>query len=348
MVLAFTAVPSYGLVGLAVAQLAQGTMLVVAGWILVRRAMRPMSLLPREWSRARFREMLGYGVNIQVMAVVMLLFEPTTKILFARFGGLAAAGYFELAQQLVIKARALIVETNRVVVPVISGMEGSSADTRLFYSRNVRYLFFLLTPFFACLVALVPAISELWIGSYEPQFVVITVAIAIAWYVNSLTAPTYFAYLGGGNLRWVTVSHIALGLGNAALGLVLGPVLGWQGVTIAFVVSLSVGSLVPVWTYHHEHGLRLQRMLSKSDVLLAGFCAVAAAAALGAVLGGAGLADRGVGAHRSRDVQCLGDPGRRIPPSAGARSASDDATRRRRERRLRPSPRLTCFFSIKP
>ena len=280
MVLALVVVRAYGLVGLAVAQVVQGLILAVGGWVMVRRVMTPMPIVPTHWNRARFREMLGYGINIQIMAVVMLIFEPMTKILFARYDGLAASGYFELAQQPVMKARALIVESNRVIVPVIAGMEGTRSDARQFYSRNVRYLFCLLTPMFAGLAASMPAISELWIGHYERQFVTIAISLTLAWYINSLAAPSYFAYLGEGKLRWVTGAHVALGVANAALGLTLGPLLGWQGVTLAFVASLALGSLLPVWTYHREHALGVQDILSKSDWLLAGFCLAAAAATL--------------------------------------------------------------------
>lgn len=280
MALAFITVPGYGLVGLAAAQVAQALILVVFGWLAIKHVMRPMPGLPAAWSRERFREMVGYGVNIQVMAVVMLLFEPTSKLLFARYGGLASAGYFELAQQLVMKARALVVESNRVVVPVVAAMDRSTPEARRLYSRNVQYLVFVLTPFFACLAAFVPVISEIWFGRYEPQFVALALALVVAWYANGLTTPTYFAYLGEGRLRWITVSHIALGVGNAILGLILGPMFGWPGVTAAFVLSLTVGSLVPVWTYHREHRLRLHQMLSRQDLVLLVFCAAIAAAAV--------------------------------------------------------------------
>ena len=291
MALTLLLVPGRGLVGLAASQVVQALILAVLGWLAIRHVMRPMPWLPIEWSGVRFREMAGYGVNIQIMAVVMLLFEPTTKLLFARYGGLAAAGYFELAQQLVLKARALVVESNRVVVPVLASMERSGSEARHFYAKNVRYLVFLLTPFFACLAVFVPAISEVWIGRYERQFVIMALALVVAWYANSLAAPTYFAYLGEGTLRWVTMAHVALGVGNAALGLVLGPAFGWPGVTAAFVLSLTIGSFVPVWTYHREHRLRLPQMLSQSDLALVVFCTIVAITAIGgySVLVGLGV-----------------------------------------------------------
>jgi O-antigen/teichoic acid export membrane protein len=277
-VLALVSVPAYGLVGLAVAQVVQAAIVTVLGWVALRHVMRPMPVVPISWNAERFREMVGYGVNMQIMALVMLLFEPMTKVLFVRYGGLASAGYFELAQQLVMKARALVVESNRVVVPVLAGMARSAPEARRFYAKNVRYLVFLLTPFFAALAVCVPAISELWIGRYERQFVIMTIAVVVAWYANSLAAPTYFAYLGEGRLRWPTLAHVALGIANAALGLMLGPAFGWPGVTAAFAISLTMGSLLPVWTYHREHHLRLREILSRADVLLMAGCLLVATA----------------------------------------------------------------------
>ena len=277
-------VPRYGLIGLAASQVAQGVLLTVLGWTTIRRVIRPMPALPMHWRGSRLREMMGYGANVQVMAIVMLLFEPTTKVLLARYGGLVATGHFELAQQLIMRVRALLVETNRVMVPVLAGLEGTGGDPRRFYSRHVRFLFFLLTPAFACLIALAPSISELWIGNYQPQFVVMTIALTIAWYINGLTAPTYFAYLGHGKLRWLTASHVILGVSNALLGLALGPAFGWQGVIAAFVVSLVGGSLLPVYTYHRHNHLTLKSLVWRNDLVLAGVCLATAFIAVAAYL----------------------------------------------------------------
>ena len=274
-------VPQHGLVGLAASQVGQGVVLVVLGWVAVRRSIGQMPLVPMRWSRERFREMLGYGANVQVMTAVMLLFEPTTKFLFARYGGLSAVGHFELAQQVVMKVRALIVESNRVVVPVMAGLGSVGSDARGLYSRNIQYLVLLLTPLFAVLASVIPAISELWLGHYQPQFVIMGVVLTVAWYLNSVTAPAYFAYLGHGRLRWLTVAHLVLGVGNVLLGVALGPLFGWPGVIVAFAISLAVGGFIPVWTYHREHALSVRTVLSRSDLSLLAVCVSAAAVALG-------------------------------------------------------------------
>ena len=287
------AVPRLGLVGVAVSQVGQGALLTGLGWLAVRRVLGHMPLLPRRWSRSRFREMLGYGMNVQVMSVVMLLFEPTTKVLLARYDGLVSVANFELAQQLVTKIRALIVETNRVVVPVIAGARDDGAGARAVYSRNLRYLMLLLTPLFAGLACALPAVSEVWLGRYQGQFVAMAVGLTGAWYFNSMTAPASFAYLGQGRLRWLTVGHLVLGVSNLLLGVLLGPLFGWPGVITGFVVSLVAGSGLPLWMYHREHGLRMGSVLSRSDQMLFVVCLIAVAVAVAgysaAVAAGAAL-----------------------------------------------------------
>jgi O-antigen/teichoic acid export membrane protein len=151
-------------------------------------------------------------------------------------------------------------------------MGESGRDPRRLYSKNVEYLVFMLTPLFAILATAVPLLSELWLGYFQTQFVVMAVCLSAAWYLNSVTAPAYFAYLGDGKLRWLTVSHVIMGASNLVIGMILGPVFGWPGVLAAFVLSLALGSAMPVWTYHREHAIELSAALSGSNVVLLIIC----------------------------------------------------------------------------
>lgn len=270
--LSLLTVPQFGLVGLAAAQVAQGLFLVVLGWIVLRRVMPSLPVLPLLWKASCFREMLGYGVNFQINSIVLLLFEPTTKILLGRYGGLSAAGYFEMAQRLVIKVRALVVESNRVIVPVYAGMGSYKSDAPSLYTQNMHYLLFIIMPVFAALIAITPAISELWVGSFELQFIIIALSIASAWFLNTLSAPAYFAYLGQGKLRWVTMAHIVMGTINVFFGIFLGRLFGWQGVIAAFVGSLFLGSLIPICAYHIEHHISFIKIMSMQDLMFMVVC----------------------------------------------------------------------------
>ena len=272
LISSFVGVEYYGLVGLAMAQVGQGVVLVFLGWVYVRHIMPALPLFPIRWKAKQFRKMFGYGVNFQINSVVMLLFEPSTKILLGHYGELAAAGYFEMAQRMVTKVRALVVESNQVIVPIFAGIDANSSNARDLYVSNVQYMFFLITPVFAILFALAPVISEIWIGNFHRQFVIMTASLTVAWYLNSITAPAYFAYLGQGRLRWVTAAHVIMGSINIIAGIVLGQYYGWQGLIVAFSIALALGSIIPVWAYHYENRLRLNQILSIQDVVLVVVC----------------------------------------------------------------------------
>ena len=279
-ILALKGVELYGLVGLAIAQVAQGFILLTVGWVVIRSVMHKLPIFPKQWKFVRFRKMLGYGINFQINSFVVLLFEPVTKILIGRYGGLAAAGYFEMAERMVIKVRALVVESNRVIVPVYAGMTSYKIDAPDLYARNTQNLLFLTIPVFAGLMALTPAICEVWVGSFQPQFVIMGVWLSFAWFLNTVGAPAYFAYLGQGKLRWVTTAHIVMGATNIFFGLTLGSIFGWQGVLAAFVGSLVLGSLIPVWAFHFEHRIVNSQILSTHDMMSAGICFGSAVIAL--------------------------------------------------------------------
>lgn len=270
--LAIIGVKYLGLIGLVVAQLFQGIFLVIVGWFAIRKVMYINPILPQQWRFTRFREMFCYGINFQINSIVMLLFEPATKIMFARHGGLSSAGYFEMAQRMVGKVRALIVESNRVIVSEYASMNNYEIDAPKLYTRNMNNLILIVIPLFSALMALIPAICEVWIGKFISRFVIIGIFITLAWFINTITSPAYFAYLGQGKLRWVTIAHIFMGTINILAGSVLGYTYGWQGVLASFVIALMIGSLIPIWAYHYEHRINSSHIFSSSDVKSAIIC----------------------------------------------------------------------------
>lgn len=266
-------VKSYGLVGLVTAQIMQSVFLLLAGWIFIKRTIHPLPIFPYHWKLSRFKEMFTYAFNFQINSIMIMLFDPAAKILLGKFSDLATVGHFEMAQRLITMARNLIIQSNRVVVPVFASIDNDETGkhTQL-YSNNLKYLFFILTPLFAILLGLVPTISEGWLGVRNQQFIFMASSLAIAWYINSIAAPAYFAYLGQGKLFWVTTAHVTQAAINLFLGYALGSICGWQGIIISFCLALVVGSFMPAWSYQKEVELSIKQIFSKHDVILFIFC----------------------------------------------------------------------------
>lgn len=261
LALALCLVPGHGLVGLAWAQLGQGLFLALNGRFLLSRVLSHVSWFPRRWRKSVLLEMLGYGANVQAATLFMLLFDPITKALMARFGGATAAGYFEMANQVVLKLRAVIVYANQAVVPKIAEvMERTPERLREFYRDNMRILVFVALPVFALLTVWSGGVSWLLLGRVEPQFLVLLHMTTGAWFLNLFSAPAYFANRGSGHVGWNTVSHIAMGAINAVLGWWLGHRYGAAGVAWAYVAALVVGSWLLIVVYQRNAGIHVKDM----------------------------------------------------------------------------------------
>lgn len=266
---AFVLVPSRGLIGLAQAQLLQAGTVLLTSWVVLRRLLPELPLLPYQWSRRAFSEMIGYSLRFQAITLTQMLFEPLTKSLLAKFGTVSAVGYFEMANRLALQMRAFIVTAHGALIPTLTDIgERAPELLRGIYETSCRLIAFLLLLILPLLIALTPLISVLWIGAYEPVFVLFATLLFIGWFGNLIGNPAYVGYLGAGELRWIIRSHLVTALLNGFLALALGIIFGGIGIVVGFVVAILAGSLLVTAAYSKEHDFRLARWFAPENLLL--------------------------------------------------------------------------------
>ncbi len=254
LIIALLLVPRFGLEGLAVGQAAQGVLLTVLNWILLRRQLTSLPWMPFNWSKARFIEMFGYAFNFQISSLAILFFDPVTKLLMSRYAGLSSAAYYEMASQLVVKLRGLLMAANQPMVATVAELhETSPAKVRELYLKTYRIMFFLVVPFYAAILIALPMISELWIGHSEAQFLLFGEILALGWGLNSLTGPAYFLNLGTGDLKWNSIAHVLMAILNVLIGFILAFMLGGLGVAIGAMSALVFASSFVIYAVHKRY-----------------------------------------------------------------------------------------------
>lgn len=272
-VLAVALIPMHGLLGLAEAQVAQGVFYLLATWSILRPRLRGLSWVPFGWSRKAFREMIGYGANVQIAGLFMMMADPVAKAFMAKFGGASAAGFFEMANQVVMKARSLVVMANAAVVPRIAELnETAPARITHYYIYSQRILIFVALPAMAIIVSWSGPLSWALSGSYRVEFVRLVLLLSLAWGVNTLAGPAYFSNLGTGRVGWNTVSHVVIGIINAGLGWFLGSGFGANGVLFAYCAALICGSALLMTILQSQYGIRWRNLLSREHLILAAVC----------------------------------------------------------------------------
>ncbi|MCX5701467.1 MAG: oligosaccharide flippase family protein [Candidatus Omnitrophica bacterium] len=266
LVLCFIFVPLYGLIGLAYAQIIQNVIILFSTWILLKRYLPMLPFIPYKWDKNLFREMISYGINFQMISVTVMFYDPITKALLSKFGGLSMVGYYEMANKMIIQLRALIVSANQVLVPAIADLKEKIPEKiQSVYLTSYQLLFYLAVPLYSLIIVSIPIISKLWIGRYESVFVDFGTLLTIGWFLNVLNAPAYFANLGIGELRWNVISHVTIGVLNAGLGFLLGVYFGGTGVVVAWVVALALGSSLIYLSYHIRNKIPLIELLPKAS-----------------------------------------------------------------------------------
>jgi O-antigen/teichoic acid export membrane protein len=242
--LAMLLVPKYGLKGVAMAQLTQSVGLMILMWWMLRRQLRALPFLPLHLKYPVLKDMIGYGVNFQIITVMNMLFDPVVKALMSRFGGLEALGYYEMSNRLILQGRAMIVEASRIMVPAIATLqEHDSGKAKQLFITSYSITFYVSVLFYGALGIFITTISMLWLGHYQAMFIQFALLLNLGWFVNTLIGPAYFSNLGSGMLRTNMISHIIMGLSSLFVGIVLGLNYSGIGVVIGTVFGLIAGSM---------------------------------------------------------------------------------------------------------
>ena len=262
-------VPHYGLLGLAFGQVAQGLLLLVLSWFALRRELSSLPLVPVCWSKKVFKEIFGYAINFQINSIAVLLFDPLTKLLMSKYGGLSSAAYYEMASQLVVKLRALLISANQALVPEVAGLhETSPHKLQTLYLKAYRLVFFLSAPFYAAILVALPIVSMIWIGRIEEQFLLFGALLVAGWGFNNLSGPAYFFNFGTGDLKWNSISHVLMAVLNVLFGLILGPVLGGLGVAIGAMIALLIASYFLLITLHKKYRIPVWNIIPAEHYVL--------------------------------------------------------------------------------
>lgn len=257
-------VPQHGLKGLALSQLAQAIFLMFTNWMVLRKYLPQLPIIPLRWSKTLFREMFAYSANIQITAIAILLCDPVTKILMTRYGGLSATAFYEMANQLINKIRALLVSANQVVVPVVAEMHETEPEkVRNLYILSYEVVFFIAVPIYAMLLLMMPLISKLWIGEINNSFLTFGTILIFANFINNLEVPAHFDNIGTGYLRWNTFAHITMAGLNVFLGATMGYYFGPIGVAMGAAIAIVLASAMVLVAVNKKYDLPLKTLIPK-------------------------------------------------------------------------------------
>ncbi|HEX8269276.1 MAG TPA: oligosaccharide flippase family protein [Flavobacterium sp.] len=261
--------PSYGLAGLIYAQILQAVLVLLLSAVSLSRNIKGIFNFKWNWSKRIFREIIDYGLKMQSLSLMQMSFEPVTKALLSKFGGLAMVGYYEMASRLVTQLRSLIVNANQVVIPVVA--EAKETDVgfiKQLYLKTFSIILFLNIILTSAIIISAPLISILWIGEVVPFFIFSVIINSAVVFVNISSNPAYFSFMGEGKLNWLIKSYVAVTIINIVCGYVLGHFFGAYGVVLAWNLAFLAGSLIIIWSFHRTNAILWSTVINKNNLVL--------------------------------------------------------------------------------
>jgi O-antigen/teichoic acid export membrane protein len=259
--------PIYNLQGVAIAQFLQSLFVLLAALFLILRINPYNRFGYWKWSTKLFKELFDYGYKFQAVSICQLLYEPTTKMLLSKYGGLALLGHYEMATRLVSQCRALLVNANQVVIPVVAetAKTRTKTDRKNFYVGMSRIMTLFTFPLATILVVLTPLIAILWMDDINIDFSFAMYVLALSSIFNVLCGPAYFSCIGEGRLSLLVFVHAAMAVLNLVIAWLLGQWLGGYGIILGWGLALSIGSIFLLLAYNRETNIDFKSIVSANE-----------------------------------------------------------------------------------
>lgn len=234
--------PIFGLKGVAIAQAVQAGSSLFMMWLLARAQLPGLPAFPRRWRKTRFQEVATFAVSMQVGSIATMLVEPLSKAFISRFGGLEFLAYYEMANQVITRARSVLISGLQAIMPQFSITSEKTKHKELFL-RSQKQVVDRGVPFMSLLIIGFPCLSYVWVGRIEPTFIIAGQLVGIAWLLNAVMIPAYFFLVGTGRGLKVAAAQFITLVGTLALGWVGGKFIGGSGPIIGSGLALLLGNV---------------------------------------------------------------------------------------------------------
>jgi O-antigen/teichoic acid export membrane protein len=245
-------VRGWGLRGLLYGQICAATLTVFGYLILVKKLLPLVRLSPVGIDAGEAKKIFTFSLRFYFTQAAVAVHNNIEKLLLASFVGVAAAGWYDIANDVALKIRGVVGLVLGPVMPAASELAAKKDDRRLveLYYRAHKYLAFLGLPIICYATLVSSRFVELWIG---PKFAVVALPLSVLLvvnFVNLVTGPGFLIFAGKGNL--------GPGVQSATLGLVLNVLLsfvlilrfGFAGAVAGTSIAITVASLYFMYQFH--------------------------------------------------------------------------------------------------
>lgn len=209
-------------------------------------------LSPRSLSLTSLRELLGYGVKVQITSLGALVNLQTNKILVGHFLGLGLVTFYELGFKVAYTLISLPMLLLSAVIPAASelGAKRDKGRLRELYRRGSKYLVLVAAPLAFFTISSARSIMLAWMGAGYERSVLVIQLLTLGFFINLLTGVGTTMARGIGKPGYETKYTLLTMALSLSLGLALIVQMGFTGALIAALIASLVGSIYFMGLFH--------------------------------------------------------------------------------------------------
>jgi O-antigen/teichoic acid export membrane protein len=252
-----------GIEGLAVALLISSVVVLLTSWLVVRKVVPDLSVSPRNVSRPRMREMVGYGTGMFSLRILGTIYRQMDKAILGVGLGAKYVTVYEIANKIHGGIALIQSVAASALTPAAAFSRREPEIVREMYLRGSCYTVAASMPAIVAGIVFAGPLVESWVGDdlteaiWPTQIFLIYLALVSFHVVGS----TIIAALG--RLRMlITVSSLIV-LGNLALSLILVGPYEVEGVIWGTVIANIVGWPLLLAMFLRNFGIGLGEWLRR-------------------------------------------------------------------------------------
>ena len=215
-----------GIIAIPVAQAMQAASVFLLALFALFRELPELRLARPSFSC--FKRIWLFGAHLQLITLLILFYDPMTRLLLNYFGSLGAVGFTWIWQnRLITQVRSLIVSANQVMVPHYANLNITNPERVVRTTKaNFQILLVTSTMVFSMLSVSLFLIGNVWLGQADAAFIRICTILIVGYFFNTLSVGIYFMNLGVGAVlsnvyMWMVIIFVNV-IGGAIGGLVFG------------------------------------------------------------------------------------------------------------------------------
>jgi len=242
--------------GLVVANFATAVAMLFAHVWAVRRLVPQVRINPLRAEGREMRSILTFSLQVFVTQAAVTVHNQIEKVYLALLVGVVPTAWYGIASEVGEKVKAIPSVILAPVMPAASELDawGDADKLRVLHDRTHKYLAVVSMPVVLSAIAFSSRFVELWIGPQYRPVATPLAALVTAGYINLITGPGYFIFMGQGILRPGVYSAVAGIVTNVLLSLALVYLFGFPGAIIGTCIALLTGATVFLIMFHRRTG----------------------------------------------------------------------------------------------